>query len=252
MKYFQSAMVVILTLCVGIANAQYQKIIEKADDKYESGDYSSARNQIAGLKKKATKDLSYNNPYNAIALVKEAKINVGLGELVDVMKPLEEAIAMSTEVNGEQTAEHGFILLEASEVLISYGNFRLAGQYIDEATKAFESSGALIEDIKSALDVQRAQVLSGKGFYSGAIKLVDDQTEYYLGRAFSTEGDKNDQEDRKEEFAKMMIVKANSLRKMGDYQSADSAFISNLGWVQQNLKNPKTPKPQNPWHEGFS
>lgn len=236
MKYFQSAMVVILMLCVGVANAQYQKVIEKADEKYESGDYSSARNQIAGLKKKATKDLSYNNPYNAIALVKEAKINVGLGELVDVMKPLEEAIAMSEQVNDPNSVEHAFILMEASEVLISYGNFLLAGEYIEKATKAFEASGSLIEDIKSALDVQRAQVLAGKGFYSGAIKLVDDQTDYYLGRALSTAGDKDEQEDRKEEFAKMMIVKANSLRKMGDYQSADSAFITNLKWVEDNMK----------------
>ena len=236
MKNFQSAIVVILMLSFSITNAQYQKSIDKADDKYESGDYSSARKEIAKLKKKATKSLSYNNPYNAIALVKEAKINVGLGELVSVMKPLEEAIVMSEQVNGTESAEHGFILMEASEVLIAYGNFLLAGQYIDKATQAFEASGSLIEDIKANLDVQRAQVLSGKGFYSDAVKLVDKQTDYYLGRALSTAGDKDQQEERKEEFAKMMIVKANSLRHMGDYQSADSAFITNLKWVDDNLK----------------
>ncbi|MEQ8628384.1 CHAT domain-containing tetratricopeptide repeat protein [Ekhidna sp.] len=236
MKYFQSAMVVMLMLCVTITNAQYQKYIEKADDEYEDGDYSSARKQIEKLKKTATKKLSFNNPYNAIGLVKEAKINVGLGELVSVMKPLEEAIAMSEEVNGTESAEHAFILMEASEVLISYGNYLLAGEYIEKATQAFEASGSLIEDIKAALDVQRAQVLSGKGFYSQAIELVDNQTDYYLKRAMSNEGDKDDIEERKEEFAKMMIVKANSLRHMGDYQSADSAFITNLQWVDDNLK----------------
>ncbi|WP_370089890.1 CHAT domain-containing protein [Ekhidna sp.] len=236
MKNFQSAIVVILMLCFSVTNAQYQKSIDKADDKYESGDYSSARKEIAKLKKKATKSLGYNNPYNAIALVKEAKINVGLGELVSVMKPLEEAIAMSEQVNGAESAEHGFILMEASEVLITYGNFLLAGQYIDKATEAFEASGSLIEDIKANLDVQRAQVLSGKGFYRDAVKLVDKQTDYYLGRALSPSGDKDQQEERKEEFAKMMIVKANSLRHMGDYQSADSAFITNLKWVDDNLK----------------
>lgn len=236
MKYFQSAMVVVLMLCVTITNAQYQKYIEKADEEYEDGDYSSARKQIEKLKKTATKKLSYNNPFNAIGLIKEAKINVGLGELVSVMKPLEEAIAMSVEVNGEESAEHGFILMEASGVLISYGNYKLASEFIDKATQAFEASGSLIEDIKAVLDVQRAQVLSGKGFYSQAIKLVDSQTEYYLSRAMSTEGDKDQIEERKEEFAKMMIVKANSFRMMGDYQSADSAFITNLRWVDENLK----------------
>ncbi|WP_421764417.1 CHAT domain-containing protein [Ekhidna sp.] len=235
MKYLQSALMVVLMLCVTFTNAQYQKYIDKADEKYESGDYSSARKQIVKLKKKATKSLGYNNPYNAIGLVKEAKINVGLGELVSVMQPLEEAVAMSEEVNGATSAEHGFVLMEAADVLISYGNFLLAGQFIDKANEAFESSGSLIEDISAKLDVQRAQVLSGKGFYSQAIELVDNQTDYYLQRALA-EGDKKEQIKRKEEFAEMMIVKANSLRHMGDYQSADSAFITNLQWVDDNLK----------------
>ena len=236
MKYFRSALVVVLMLCITVTQAQYQKSIEKADEKYEYGDYSSARKIIAKLKKKATKSLSYNNPYNAIALIKEAKINVGLGELVSVMKPLEEGIAMSEQVNGAESAEHGFVLMEASEVLISFGNFRLAGEYIEQASTAFESSGSLIEDIKAVLDVQRAQVLSGKGFYSAAVKLVDSQADYYLQRALSSSGDKDEQVERKEEYAKMMIVRANSFRNMGDYQSADLAFITNLDWVGDNLK----------------
>ncbi|SNT15863.1 Tetratricopeptide repeat-containing protein [Ekhidna lutea] len=236
MKYFQSVLVVVLMLCVTITNAQYQKYIDKAEEKYESGDYSKARKQIEKLKKKATKSLGYNNPYNAIGLVKEAKINVGLGELVSVMQPLEEAVAMSESVNGTESAEHAFILMEAAQVLISYGNYRMAGEFIDTAEQGFESSGSMIEDIKANLDVQRAQVLSGKGFYRQAIKLVDNQTDYYLKRALSEEGSKNQQEERKEEFAEMMIVKANSLRHMGDYQSADSAFITNLQWVDDNLK----------------
>ncbi len=236
MKYLQSALVVALVLFVFTSNAQYQKAIDKADEKYESGDYSSARKQIAKMKKKATKSLGYQNPYNAIALVKEAKINVGLGELVSVMEPLEEAVSMSEQVNGTSSAEHGFILIEASEVLISYGNFKLADEYIKKSAEAFESSGSMIEDIQAALDVQKAQVLSGKGFYSEAIRLVNRQSDYYLQRALSGEGDKKQQEERKEEFAKMMIVKANSFRRMGNYQSADSAFIANLQWVDDNLK----------------
>lgn len=236
MKYLQSALVVILMLCSTISVAQYQKYIDKIEDEYKSGDYSSARKQIEKLKKKVSKSLGASNPYNAIALIKEAKINVGLGELVHVMEPLEAGVAMSLEVNGDQTAEHAFILMEAAEVLISYGNYLLAGEYVEESSKVFESSGSAIEDINAALDVQRAQVLSGKGFYTEAIKLVDKQTDYYLSRALSTAGDKDQQEERKEEFAKMMIVKANSLRHMGNYQSADSAFITNLKWVDDNLK----------------
>lgn len=236
MKTLQSFIIVILMLVASTTYAQYQKSIDKADAKYEVGDYSSARKEIEKLKKKATKSLGSSNPYNAIALVKEAKINVGLGELVSVMKPLEEAIAMSESVNGSGSAEHAFVLMEAAEVLISFGNYRLAGEYLEKATKDFETSDSMIEDIQATLDVKRAQVLSGKGYYREAIKLVNRQSDYYLKRALSGEGSKDDQEDRKEEFAKMMIAKANSFRKMGNYNSADSAFIANLKWVDDNLK----------------
>ena len=211
MKYFQSVLLAVLMVCFTTINAQYQKYIDKADEKYESGDYSSARKQIEKLKKKATKSLGYSNPYNAIALVKSSKINVGLGELVSVMEPLQEAVAMSAEVNGTQSAEHAYILMESADVLISYGNFLMASEFIETASSAFESSASMIEDIKAKLDVQRAQVLSGKGFYSQAINLVNNQEDYYLQRALSGEGDKRQQEDRKEEFAEMMIVKANSI-----------------------------------------
>ena len=236
MKYTQYILICIGLLFFSTTNAQYQKSIEKADEKYQSGDYSSARNEIAKMKKKATKSLGYSNPYNAVALVKEAKINVGLGELVSVFAPLDSAIIMSKEVNGLESAEHGFIMLEAAEVVISYGNFKLAGEYIEEATKAFQASDSFIEDIKSRLDVMRAQVLAGKGFYSEAVKVVNSQQDYYLQRALSEEGSKDDIVKRKEEFALMMIAKANSLRHMGNYNSADSAFISNLQWVDDNLK----------------
>jgi len=187
MKYIQYTLVCIVMLYSTLTSAQYQKSIDKAEELYQVGSYASARKEIAKMKKKANKSLGVNNPYNAIALVKEAKINVGLGELVRVMEPLEQALAMSVQVNGEQTAEHGFILMEGAEVLVTYGHFKLAGEYIENASKAFEASNSLIDNIKSKLDVLRAQVLSGKGFYRQAVKVVNSQQDYYLQRALSTE-----------------------------------------------------------------
>lgn len=236
MKYIQYTLVCIALISFSISNAQYQKYIDKADAAYEEGDYSGARKQIAKMQKKVTKKLGSENPYSAITLIKEAKIDVGLGELVRVMEPLLEGIEMSKRVNGINSAEHGFVMMEAAEVLISYGNFKLASEYLNAASRAFETSDSLIEDIKAQLEVKKAQILAGKGFYIEAVNVVNTQEDYFLQRAMSTEGDKDAIERRKEEFAQMMIAKANSLRKMGDYQSADSAFIANLQWVGDNLK----------------
>ncbi|MEP1093842.1 MAG: CHAT domain-containing tetratricopeptide repeat protein [Cyclobacteriaceae bacterium] len=227
----------IACFCIAIpAKAQYQKSIDKAEEKYEVGNYSGASSDIAKMLKKTTKKLGPSNPYNAIGLIKEAKINVGLGQLTDVLDPLERGIAMSEAVNGLESAEHGFILVEAADVLISYGHFRLAGEYLEQAEKAFESSGSLIEDITASIEVQKAQVLAGKGFYSDAVKLVDNQSDYYLQRAMAAEGSKRKREGRTSEFAKLIIVKANALRKMGDYIRADSAFVFNDGWIEDNMK----------------
>ena len=210
MKYIQYIFVCIALLSISTTHAQYQKYIDKADEEYNSGAYSNARKQIDKMQKKVTKKLGAENPYSAIVLIKEAKINVGLGELVHVMEPLQAGIEMSKKVNGTSSAEHGFIMMEAAEVLISYGNFKLASDYLDQATKSFESSDSLIEDIAAQLAVQKAQVLSGKGFYSEAVKVVNSQEDYFLKRALSEEGSKDDIEKRKEEFAQMMIAKANS------------------------------------------
>lgn len=236
MKFLQITTTAILLLIFNIGTAQYQKKFDKADEDYEKGNYSGARNKIEGVLKSVEKKLGSKNPYKAIALVKEAKIKVGLGELVGVMPPLQEGITMSAEVNGPDSPEHGFIMLEAADVLISFGHFRLAGQYVEEATSAFQASNTYIEDIKAQLEVQKAQVLAGKGFYKEAVRVVNAQESYFLERALSEEGSKKEILKRKEEFAKMMIAKANSFRKMGNYLSADSAFIANLEWVDDNMK----------------
>lgn len=236
MNHLRTVLLSWLLLLAMATTAQYEKSIEKADAKYEVGDYADARKEILKMRKKATKKLGASNRFNAIALIKEAKINIGLGELINVMEPLHAGVAMSLETNGLSSAEHGYILLEATEVLIEYGHFRQAEDFIERAIQSFSSANALIEDIQAIIDVRKAQILSGKGFYGEAIAIVNKQSEYYLNRALSSTGSKKQQEKQKEEFAEMMIVKANSLRKMGNYQSADSAFITNLQWVQDNLK----------------
>ena len=206
MKYIQYTLVCITLISFSISNAQYQKYIDKAEDAYKEGDYTGARKQIAKMQKKVTKKLGTDNPYSAIAFIKEAKIDVGLGELVHVMEPLLAGMEMSKEVNGINSAEHGFVMMEAAEVLIFYGNFKLASEYLAEAEQAFESSNSLIEDIKAQLEVKKAQILAGKGFYSEAVKVVNSQEDYFLQRAVSGQGSKDDIERRKEEFAQMMIA----------------------------------------------
>ena len=223
-------------ICSLPVQAQYQKYLDKADEAYIEGDYEGALKQIEKMKKKVTKKLGAKNSYMAIALLKESKINLELGMLNDVVPPLTDALQMSTEVNDTLSTEHAFMLNEAAEIMIQFGNFRLADIYLTNAERVFESSGSLIENIQSAIDVMKAQILVGKGFNQEAIQQVDDVHDYYLQRAFATDGSRDDQEARKAEYASLMTVKAQAYANMGDVDEATRLFYDNRNWIDDNLK----------------
>jgi len=216
--------------------ASYQKSFDKADESFEIGDYEKALSIIYKLKEKTSSKLGATNNFTAQALIYEAKYYIGFGELVKVINTLEKGVAMSLESNGENTIEYGYALLEATGIMIDYGHFRLAQEYHDKASETLTNAGAMVENIQAKLNVQKAQILAGKGFYSEAIKLVDEQEDYYLNRSLNATGKKKEIDEIEAEYGEIMIVKANSYRKMGDFIKADELFRQNLLWVEKNLK----------------
>jgi len=229
---------IVLLLISGLSlnvQAQYNKYIEDIEEEYQEGDYDKALKRIEKMQKKVNKKLGNKNPYMAIALMKEAKINLELGLLNKVYEPLENALEMSKEVNDTLSAEHGFMLKEAAHIMLQYGNYKRAENFIARAEHAFKKSNSLIEDIKAELQVMKARVLVGKGFNRAAIDLVDDQYDYYRKRAFSAD-DKDLEEQRKTEFARLMTVRAEAYANMGDVDKATELFYENKNWIDEHLK----------------
>ncbi len=218
------------------SQAQYQKYLDQADESYVVGEYAKALKTIEKMKKKVTKKLGAKNSYMAIALVKEAKINLELGLLNNVLPSVEAGVLMSYEVNDTLSTEHGFMLKEAAEVMIQFGNFRLAQKYLNGGKRAFEASGNLIDDIKAEMAVMEAQVLVGKGFNQEAIRLVKENLDFYKDRALSGTGDKKLQEEKKVDYAELMTVLAEAHAKMGDVDEASKLFYDNKEWIKDNLK----------------
>jgi CHAT domain-containing protein/tetratricopeptide (TPR) repeat protein len=214
-------------------HAQYQKFLDKADVEYTVGDYASAQKIIAKMKKTVTKKLGTRNSYLAIALMQEARINLELGLLNDVEKPLNEALEMSYAVNDTLSAEHAFMLKEASEVMIQYGNFRLARKYLNLAVKAFEASDSMIDVIKAETDAMDAKIKVGRGFNQEAIKLVDGQLDFYRTRALNAP--KNEQERKMADYAELLTVRAQAYAQMGDVDKATQLFLENKNWIRDNL-----------------
>lgn len=215
---------------------QYDKSLDKADEAYAVGDYAKARKAIESMQKTVNKKLGNSNPYMAISLLKEAKISLELGQLNDVTPTLDRAVTMSTEVNDTVSAEHGFMMMEAAEIMISYGNFHRANSLISRAEMAFKNSNNLIEDLSAELQVMKAQVLVGKGYNSEAIELVNAEHDFYLKRALLEEGKKKAQEQRKNDYAALITVRAQAFANKGDVDEATKLFYENKSWIKDNLK----------------
>lgn len=226
-------LLIVFSLCAFLLNAQkWEKSFNKLDALNEYGDYLKAKKGIVKLEKKIIKKLGSNSTILASALIRKAKYNEGLGLLNEIEETIEQAITLSTEVNEENPSEHGYLLKEAAKVLVDYGNYRIAGDYVTSSREVLTSSGNMIEDFEIELDILDAQILIGKGYFRQAIEMVDDRTPFFEQKVSSAS--KKEEKPRRD-LGKLLIVKADALRKMGNYISSDSAFVYNEDWLSDNL-----------------
>ena len=217
-----------------MAQDKYQKVLDKAAEIYEIGDYPKARKQIQKLKKTSIKKLGPENKYLAMGYVIEAKYDVALGMLDDVETNVQSGVDMSLAVSGEDSKDHAILLREAAITMVLYGNFVKANEYLQSALTILEST-EIDEVLAASLEVLDAQIKVGRGYYHDAIKLIDGRMNYFQGQALLGTGKKRDIRDRKRQFARMMMFKGNAYRKMGNYLSADSAFVYANKWITKNL-----------------
>ncbi len=211
---------------------KWEKSFAKLDAYYAYGDYAKAKKGITKIEKKVRKKLGDNSPVLANALIRKAQYNLGLGLLIEVESGVEEAITLSESVNAENPAEHAFLLKEAAKILVAYGNYRRAGEYLAASRNVVAETGDVPENFSAELDVIMAQVLTGKGYYRKAITVVDSLTGFFQDRVLRAGKKEN---EPREAFAGILIAKANALRKMGDYLRSDSAFVYNEQWIEREL-----------------
>ncbi|MCV9385477.1 CHAT domain-containing protein [Reichenbachiella ulvae] len=236
MKTLKTYLSLLLMLLVLGAHAQtkYDKLLEKADDAYEVGDYEDARSEIDKIKKKSTKKLGPNNDFMPIAYIKEAKYDVALGFLSGIEQNVTKGLELSTSINGDKSEVHALLLKEATEVMIQYGHLVAAKRYLDDARSILEGAG-MDEDLEASLDVLESQIYVGRGYYNEALALIDKRMPFYLRRALNEDGRRWMVRERKRDLARMMIHKGNAYRKMGNYLSADSSFVYADEWIKKNL-----------------
>ncbi|MEQ9426177.1 MAG: CHAT domain-containing tetratricopeptide repeat protein [Cyclobacteriaceae bacterium] len=240
MKKVQINLVLVLFLTMLFALpfqgfAQFEKDLDKLDEDYQKGDYEGGLKKTEKLIEQADKKLGPNNKFFPIALSKKAMFQNALGVLVDVEPLATEAAIKSEGINSAESIDHAFIMKELTETMIMYGNFLKANEYLKGSRNAFQKSGMINADMEAELDVLEARILSGKGFNREALKLINNRLDYYQDLALADDGSKKENKNADRDFAILMITKANTFRKMGDYLKADSAFVATENWVVDNL-----------------
>jgi len=243
-------LVVCMVLSTYFAHAQkWEKYLAKAEDIYEQGDYKKAIKQISKLKAKSIAKLGSANKYLALGYIKEAKNNVAMGRFQKLDELIQKGVDMSIKVNGENTGDHLLLIIEVSDIYLEFGNYRMAEKYVARTEELMESTGITFEDFLAAVDLRKAAVLSGKGYYTEALKLINDREPFYNGRAIDKRTyvddnsgkivtEKFSQEDRTkrfQDFGRLMTLKANTLNKRGNFLSSDSAFLVADNWLERNM-----------------
>ena len=225
----------------------WDKMLLKINDTYETGDYIKTEKYLIKLRKKATKKLGSENKYLVEYYILSARNKLAQGLLADFTSDIDKAITMSQKVFSETSEEYVDYLNRASALLIQNGDMLKAYQYAQKAQEQLDKLEAS-DHLKALTNLNLASVYSGMGFYAKAIAFMDENNDYFLGRAVKKESyvdesgklktkrlEQSDIDQRFDEYAQLLNLRANTYRLMGDFQKADTEFELAANWIDQNI-----------------
>ncbi len=246
--------IAILNSAFIFGQAKYDKMLKKAETAYEAGSYESAMSALEKFKKKATKKLGAQNGYIPTYYLLFAKYNLASGMVIDFESNLKTAETSSVSIHQENSLKNGVLLLDAADLHIQSGTYRVAKQYLERSRKVLETGSFITEPLKARLDLSMAEVLIGQGFYNEALGLLSERDRYFAGRAIKQESfvdDKGNLKSRRlpeeemierySDYARLLTNISNAFRGKGNFLSADSAFASSSTWIDKNLGESKIP-----------
>jgi len=237
-------------ICVSrsMGQAKYDKMLKAAEISYEAGNYSKAFSGLEKFKKKAFKKLGQQNVYTPTYFMRKAKYNLASGYIEEFETNLQVAINTSKAINQENSLSHGSMLVEAGELHNLNGSFRVAREYLEQARTVLEDGGYMKDGVKSRYSIALAEAMTGQGYFSRAIEILQEQEKFYVGRAVKQEtyvDEKGNLKSRKlteeemivrfNEYARLLTSLANTYGKQGSLKSADSVFVYAANWTKRNL-----------------
>lgn len=231
-----------------VAQAKYDKLLNKAEASYTTGNYSKAISGLNKFKKKAFKKLGQQNVYTPTYFMRLAKYNLASGYIAEFESNLQQAVTSSKAINLENSQTYGLILVEAAELHNMNGSYRVAKEYLDLAKNVLEGGDFMKDVTKGRYELALAETLTGQGYYTQAIELLNEQERFYAGRAVKQEtfvDDKGNLKSRKltseelvarhADYSNLRYLLANAYRMKGSFRAADSTFLDNARDAKKNL-----------------
>lgn len=237
-RLFQILLFFFLTaFCTPVLAQKWEKKvakgIEKSEKKYVSGDYQKAYKKIQKLEKKARKKLGNVHPSIADVLLTKSKYVDALGLLPEIEGPIVEALMINDSVNTGDIGGYAFTLKDGAAAFASAGYYKQGRECIEEAIRIMDSAEVMTDELRAEMYTLKARILVGQGFYRQAVNLTNGLDDYF--KQLILAGGKRGPDKPKQDYAELMIVRANAYRKMGNYLSSDSAFTRTERWIDDQL-----------------
>jgi CHAT domain-containing protein len=211
------------------------KYIEKAEKKFSKNKYDKAIKIIQKLEDKSIKKLGPENLFVAITKLKRANYNWALGEFSDFYELNQSGLKISKDSNGELSIGHALNLKKAAENMLLYGNYLKAGEYLAEAYQIFSEANEADKAFLVRLDLLKAEIEIGKGNYSNAIMILNENESFFLQQAINRKLDKAALDEAKEDVAQFITLKSNVFRHTGEFLRSDSAFVYGETWIKDKI-----------------
>lgn len=230
------------------AQSKYDKLFNKAEGLYKTGDYKGAYSALEKFRKKTTKKLGQQNKYTPSYYLSHAKYDLASGIILDFESNLKAAENASITINKDNSLNHAILLLDEADLLIQNGSYRVAKEYVNNAKNILQTNALLTDPLKARLDLTMGEVLSGQGYFVEALELFREREPFYAGRGNKQEtfvDDKGNLKSRRlseeeinvrfNEYARLLTDIADTYRRKGNFKSSDSAFTAASAWIDKNM-----------------
>jgi CHAT domain-containing protein/tetratricopeptide (TPR) repeat protein len=246
-----ACLILMLASFIAVGQKKYDKMLKKADDLYNAGDYAKASKTLQKFKKAVTTKLGQQNNYMPSFYIRDAKTNLALGVLTGFDGTLENAISSAQTNFGDNSTVYAVTMIEVAEIYNEYGNYRIARDYIQKAKDVLTKSNQMTDALKGRISLAEAEAMIGQGFVNSALEVLKSVDNYFASHAVEKEtvvengSIKTKRVDEAElpyrfgDYAKLLTLYGNAYTKKGrisvggdDSENVDAAFQAEKAWLK--------------------